>query len=202
MNGNHKRFAAASGGIRRPVLALALVALVALLTACSGTQSTTTQTGGGATTTSTGAVTAGGTLRVGMQAAVNLDPAFSTSQADILLNQQLYDYLVAVDAQNQVAPALATTWDSSADGLTWTFELQPGVTFSNGKPLTAADVVYTFNRLRDPKVGASTVSLYKPVKEVSAPDATHVKFVLSAPNPEFPADVGGLSRRHPLQGRA
>ena len=43
-------------------------------------------------------------------------------------------------------PGLASSWDESADNLTWTYHLRPGVKWSDGVPLTSADVVYTFNR--------------------------------------------------------
>ena len=166
-----------------------LAALLLVAVGCTSDDTTTTTVSGGTSTTGGAGPAAGGDLRVGMAAPTNLDPAFSTSQADILLNQQLYDYLVAIDDKNQVAPALATSWQPSEDGLTWTFDMNSGVTFSNGDALTAEDVVYTFDRLRDPEVGAPTVSLYEQIKEVTAPSDTQVQFVLSAPNPDFPADA-------------
>ena len=100
---------------------------------------------------------------------------------------------------NQLLPGLATAWDSP-DGKVWTFTLRSGVTFSNGQPFTADDVVYTFDRLRDPERGlAPGRDLYANVTGIKAVDPTHVEFTLKDANPEFPSDVSRLPRRHPLQ---
>jgi peptide/nickel transport system substrate-binding protein len=129
-----------------------------------------------------------GILRVATEPATNRDPAFASARADILLNQQVYDWLVEIGQKNELLPGLATKWQSS-DGRVWTFALRAGVVFSNGTPFTADDVVYTFDRLRDPKVGSPDVSLYANVTAIAAVDTTHVQFTLKEPNPEFPSDV-------------
>ncbi|GAB4248448.1 MAG: ABC transporter substrate-binding protein [Thermoleophilia bacterium] len=182
------------GGLARSLLILGIlvVALGVILGGCSSGSETTTTAGGGSSSTDTtapAAVKTGGVLKVGSQAATNLDPHFSTSIADIMLNHQVYDWLVEIDSKNQPAPGLATKWDSP-DGKVWTFELRSGVKFHNGADFTADDVVYTFNRLRDEKVGAPTVALYKNITDIKATDPTHVVFTLATPNPEFPSDVG------------
>src|SRR5680860_996772 len=148
------------------------------------------QAGDGQTTTSSLGDKAGGTLRVGSQPAINLDPHFSTNVADIMLNHQVYDWLVEIDENNKPAPGLAESWEHSEDGTEWTFALRQGVKFHDGSELGPEDVVYTFDRLRNPDVGAPTVSLYENIKSVEALDSTHVRFLLAAPNPEFPIDVG------------
>src|SRR5918996_597610 len=55
----------------------------------------------------------------------------------------------------EVEPWLAETWESSPDGLTHTFHLRPGVTWSDGTPFTSADVVFTLRAVFDPKVESS-----------------------------------------------
>ncbi len=131
----------------------------------------------------------GGILKVGTQPVNNLDPHFATTIADILLLEQVFDHLTYIDENNRPVPDLATSWDSP-DGKTWTFDLREGVKFSNGADLTAEDVVFTFNRLRDPDVGTPVAALYKNISEVKAVGSNKVQFVLAEPNPEFPADVG------------
>ena len=116
------------------------------------------------------------------------DPALASARSDILLNEQVYDWLVEVGDNNQLVPALATSW-SSSDGKVWSFALRSGVTFSNGQPFTADDVVYTFNRLKDPKVGSPLAPSLKALTTVRAVDTTHVEFVLSQTNAEFPSLV-------------
>ncbi|OFV84108.1 MAG: hypothetical protein A2W26_09505, partial [Acidobacteria bacterium RBG_16_64_8] len=130
----------------------------------------------------------GGILRVAAEPATNRDPAFASARSDILINQQVYDWLVEVGENNQLLPGLASTWQS-ADGKEWVFTLRSDVTFSNQTALTADDVVYTFDRLRDPQVGSPLVTLYTNIADISAVDPTHVKFTLKEPNPEFPSDV-------------
>ena len=130
----------------------------------------------------------GNTINVAVQAPTNRDPAFSSTSPDILLNRQLYDWLVELDNSNKPQPGLATTWNSP-DGKVWTFEIRQGVKFSDGSALTADDIVYTFNRLRDSKVGSPDVSLYANVTDVKATDSSHIQFTLKDPNPEFPSDV-------------
>jgi peptide/nickel transport system substrate-binding protein len=77
-----------------------------------------------------------------------LDPAldYETSGADVLLN--VYDSLVFYKGENasEFVPNLATSWDISADGTTYTFHIREGVTFHNGDPMTPSDVAYSFQR--------------------------------------------------------
>lgn len=165
--------------------ALIFVGLVAGVSACGGS-------GGGSSTTVGGsggqAVQTGGTLSISTEPGTIRDPALASARSDILLNQQMYDWLVEVGDNNQLLPGLATAWDSP-DGKVWTFALRAGVTFSNGQPFSADDVVYTFKRLRDPKVGSPLATTLANLTGIKAIDPTHVEFTLKDPNPEFPADV-------------
>jgi peptide/nickel transport system substrate-binding protein len=160
-------------------------ALSSTVVACggggSGSSSTVAGSGGGQVHT-------GGTLTVATEPGTIRDPALASARSDILLNEQVYDWLVEVGDNNQLVPALATSW-SSSDGKVWSFALRSGVTFSNGQPFTADDVVYTFNRLKDPKVGSPLAPSLKALTTVRAVDTTHVEFVLSQTNAEFPSLV-------------
>jgi len=129
----------------------------------------------------------GGTLRISTNAPVELDPALGSNDPEILLNRSIYDFLVDVRPDSSIAPNLATSWDISDDGLTYTFHLQQGVTFHDGSPFTSADVVYTFNRLVE--VGSSAANILGEF-EVSAPDESTVVFTLPAPNADFLYGVG------------
>jgi len=132
----------------------------------------------------------GGTLRRGWQPPTTLDPALQNNVNEIAAVAQMYDWFVWIDEKNQPAPALATGWETSKDGLTWTFELRKGVTFHSGKTLTTDDVIFTFNRLKDKTIGAATADLYANISQIKAPDASHVQFILSKPNPDLAADLG------------
>ncbi len=167
--------------------ALILVGLAAGVAACgssgSGGESSTTAESSGDQ-----GVQTGGTLSVATEPGTIRDPALASARSDILLNQQIFDWLVETGDANQLLPGLATSWDSP-DGKVWTFALRSGVTFSNGQPFNADDVVYTFKRLQDPSVGSPLAKTLANVTGVKAVDATHVEFTLKDPNPEFPSDV-------------
>jgi peptide/nickel transport system substrate-binding protein len=99
-----------------------------------------------------------------------------------------YDYLISYSMDDMSPePGLATEWETSEDGLTWTFTLEEGVTFSDGEPLTADDVVHTLERIRDGGYEASTWGSYlTSVEEITAPDDTTVELRLSKPNAVLP----------------
>jgi peptide/nickel transport system substrate-binding protein len=131
----------------------------------------------------------GGTLRIGSQAVNNLDPHFATSIADITVLEQVYQHLTFIDPSNRPVADLASKWQS-ADGKVWIFTLRGGAMFSNGQPVTVEDVVFSFTRLKDPKVGSPAAPLFKGIQDVKGLDANRVQFTLSDPNPEFASDVG------------
>lgn len=140
-----------------------------------------------------------GTFRVAMQPLVQLDPATLSSDPEVFVANHVYDYLVDVTAANTIAPRLATEWKVSEDGLQYVFTIAPGVTFHDSSPLTAKDVVWTFDRLRQPDSGYPTVSLYSNIASIEATGDLEVTFKLTAPNPFFLFD---LSDNHALVVKA
>jgi peptide/nickel transport system substrate-binding protein len=141
---------------------------------------------------------AGGTIKVGLLSIINTDPALISSDSEVFLANAVYDYLVDVDPQNNITPRLATAWKTSDDGLTWTFTLA-SAKFHDGSDLTPADVVWTFDRLRNPDNGFPTTDLYKNVASITAEGSSSVVFVLTQPNPFFLYD---LSDSHALVVKA
>ena len=100
----------------------------------------------------------------------------------------MYDYMVgySMDDMSPV-PALATSWETSEDGLTWTFDIREGVDWSDGEPLTAADIAYTYNRILDGGPEAGNWGTYlTSVETITAPDDTTVVLELSKPNAVLP----------------
>ncbi len=162
---------------------LVLVALAAGAAACGGSDSGTS-----ASPTAAGQPKAGGTLRVGMQAGNGqYDPVMMAGAVgDIILVCQVQENLVMLAQDFSVQPWLAIKWDSS-DGKTWSFELQPDVTFSSGEPFTSEDVVYSFDHLKSK--GSPMAGVYANVVKVTADDATHVTFQLEKVDSEFPATL-------------
>lgn len=145
------------------------------------------------------AAATGGVLKVAMQPIVQTDPAFISSDPEVLVANTVYDYLVDVTVDNTIAPRLARDWQVSDDGLTYVFTLADGVTFHDGTPMTAEDVVWTFNRLRDPELGLPTADLYSNIADIQASGDLEVTFTLKETNPFFLFD---LSDNHALVVKA
>src|SRR5436305_6174691 len=120
---------------------LALMAM--LLVAC----------GGGSTTTTTTPSKAPASQQVlnmcfynGVSDIKTFDPALSTDVNSIEAINLVFTGLVQFDDNLKIQPQLASSYDLASDGLTWTFHLRPNLKFSDGTPLTSADVVYSINR--------------------------------------------------------
>ena len=128
-------------------------------------------------------------LKVAMQPIQATDPIAISSDSEVAFANAVYDYLVDVDAGNLIQPRLAQTWNISADGLTYTFNLAENVTFHDGSALRSDDVVYSFNRLRDPNAAGSTADLYSNIDAIEAVTETQVSFTLTTPNPFFLFDL-------------
>ena len=79
---------------------------------------------------------------------ISLDPAEAFEFSGVEVGANVYDKLIGVDITkgNALVGDLAQSWTVSDDSLTYTFKLRPGVKFHSGNPLTAADVVYSFQR--------------------------------------------------------
>jgi peptide/nickel transport system substrate-binding protein/oligopeptide transport system substrate-binding protein len=112
---------------------------------------------------------------------VTLDPAYCVTLLDCHLSALIYNGLVRFNERGEVVADLAKSWSLSKDGLTWTFNLRKGVKFQNGNDLTAEDVVYSLERLRDPAVSSPRSWLLTNVKQVVADSATKLRIVLTRP---------------------
>lgn len=96
----------------------------------------------------------GGTLRAALSGGDSLDtinPLVPVNNVDFARISQLYDPLVVFDANALPQLQLAEEISPNADATVWTIRLRRGVTFHNGKPVTADDVIYTFQQILNPK---------------------------------------------------
>ncbi len=122
-------------------------------------------------------------LRLDESAVGEIDPAKGTDYADTVLAVNLYEGLVYPQKGGAgVQPWLAASWE--IDGLEYTFTLRDGATFASGNPVTAEDVVYSFNRLMALGQGASSLFQGR-VASVEAVDEKTVKFTLDGPFAPF-----------------
>ena len=132
----------------------------------------------------------------------SLDPAFARDVANIWATNQLFNGLVQLDDSLHIKPDIAKRWEISEDALHYTFYLRDDVKFHkhaafNTKDSTrrviAKDFVYSFNRLKDPKVASPGNWVLKNVKHYHAVNDTILKIDLNMP---FPAFLGLLSMRY------
>ena len=132
------------------------------------------------------APTKGGTLIWGhSETTQNLDIHQTGTASTIRVLQNVHCAIVTVDKNFNVIPSLAKSFEQSPDGLTYTFHLQPGVKFHNGKTMTAADVKYSFERCKNPKTGAVNFEVFNDVVAIDTPDEMTVVIKMSRVNAPF-----------------
>ncbi|NDV01171.1 ABC transporter substrate-binding protein [Pseudoroseicyclus sp. CLL3-39] len=128
-----------------------------------------------------GAVQAQDSLVIGADVdAGTLDPRLSRDTTAYRVTDLIYAGLVHLSPTLEPQPDMAESWESP-DPQTVIFHLREGLTFSDGSPLTAEDVVYTFETLTDPDFNAPQLTLFAPIESVEAVDELTVQFNLSAP---------------------
>lgn len=148
-------------------------------------------------------------LRVGMLEPVNLDPATSSNDPEVLFSRHIYEYLLDLSPSGELLPQLATGYTVSDDGLSYTFNLVENATFHDGSTFTSEDVVFTFNRLVS--IGSPSLALLgqkdsgttdaegnpilAPSWTIAADGDFAVVFTLEAPNADF---LYGVSSRFAL----
>ncbi|MCY4624137.1 MAG: peptide ABC transporter substrate-binding protein [Chloroflexi bacterium] len=186
----------------------AALALGALTLACGGEEEPASSTGSGGDDLTlggdSGSAGGEGVFRRLWQEPPTLDPheAGDTTSAGILV--EVFSGLVALNTALQVTPDLAERWDVSDDGLTYTFHLRSDAKFHNGKPVTAEDVKYSFERATDAEYQSPEVSAYlddivgvlpklagqaDEVTGVRVIDANTIEITIDAPKPYFLAKL-------------
>ncbi len=139
---------------------------------------------------STAAPPRGGALRVGLNAdPPNLDPHQSSAAVDRQVYQNLYDKLVDINQNLEIAPMLATSWQIADGGRTYTFKLRQGVVFHDGTPFTAESVKANFERMLDKSFGSPRFSEVNLVTAVQVIDPYTVRITLEKPFSPFLATL-------------
>ena len=133
----------------------------------------------------------GGRLNMGLLLEPpGLDPFHQAADARIRLTVLVYQGLFYEAANGTAAPLLAESYEVSEDGLVYTVKLRQGVTFHNGKTMTAEDVAYSYNYIRNPDNGSPGAGDFSMVENVEVVDESTVRFVLSARNSSLPMTLG------------
>jgi peptide/nickel transport system substrate-binding protein len=140
------------------------------------------------------------TLTIGVGGAFSsMDPHYFNLGPNNVLTTYVFEPLARFNPQFEPEPSLAESW-KSIDPTTWEFKLRPGVTFTDGTPFTADDVVFTFGRI--PTVLNSPSSFdfaVKPIKQIEVVDAHTIRLHTAAPWPLLPFNmctVRIVSRKH------
>lgn len=115
--------------------------------------------------------------------AINPDPVMNDANADIWYMQQYYNGLTRFKPDNSLEPDMATKWEVSPDGLTYTFTLRPDAKFADGSPVTGDDWQWSLDRCRNPENGIWAFTM-EAVDTVEASD-TQVVFKLKQPSAFF-----------------
>lgn len=131
----------------------------------------------------------GGSLTIATQSsstADTLDPAKGALSTDYLRTHMFYSCLTSLD--EHLSPKMMLAEDvATDDAITWTVRLRTGVQFHDGKPLTAADVVYSLNRHNDPALGSKARAVAQQFESVRATGPLQVEIVLKGANADLPA---------------
>jgi peptide/nickel transport system substrate-binding protein len=163
----------------------------------------------------------GGQVSVGYLKPVTLNPLFSTIGYEQVVEQLIFGSLVKVNAKLEAVPDIATAIDVSEDATTYTFKLNPNLTFTDGQPLTAKDVVFTIERAIDARTGSYwqgrlmaiegaaeySEQAAETISGLETPDDFTVVMRLAAPDSTWLLTLGdfaglGILPKHILEGIA
>lgn len=135
----------------------------------------------------------GGTLRVSMSpgsTSDTLDPMTFLDSPQYTAGLTLGNCLVEIDKDRKPIPELAESWESSEASKKWKFNLRSGVTFHNGKPMTAADVVYSLKRHIAPDSTSAAAGLLADLDDVVADGDLGVIITHKTGTPDMPVILG------------
>lgn len=124
-----------------------------------------------------------------------LNPITATDAYEGSINQFVYESLLERDNETlELVPLLAERWEISEDKLKYIFTLKKGLHWQDGAPLTTEDVLYTFDRVRDPEVDAPHLrNYYRDLRDVEVLDERTVRFTYAEPYFKALEMIGGLS---------
>lgn len=128
----------------------------------------------------------GGVLKIGRdQDSVFMDPILVSQNADVWVLNNINAQLVRNTREaTGIEPDLAESWTVSDDGLTYSFTLREGLTFSDGSPLKASDAKFSIERLRDGE-GSVFGSMFTVIDAIEVPDDRTITFTLKEPTTPF-----------------
>ncbi len=134
------------------------------------------------------------TLSIGVGGAfTSMDPHFHTLTPNNALNKHVFDRLVRTDEDFRLIPGLAESWESIGTNV-WEFRLRRGVTFHDGRPFTADDVVFSFERVPNVRNSPGSFTIYtRQVQRLEVVDDHTIRMHTNGPNPLLPNWMSGIS---------
>lgn len=130
----------------------------------------------------------------------NANPLFATTNVDKSLSRLVFAGLFTYDQNNNLSPELAQDITKDERGTTYTVRLKPNLVWHDDKPLTSADVAYTYQTIQNPDADSPLLSSWRGV-QISTPDPQTVVFVLPAAYSSFPYSLTtGIVPKHLLDG--
>ena len=123
-----------------------------------------------------------------------LDPHLITAfNSVIIVQNNIYEGLTNIDSDLSVVPGLAKSWDVSSDGLTYTFNLQSGVTFHDGSTMDAVDVISSISRVQNTDIASPLASRVSPIVDMSMVDNETVQLKLNEPFAAILSSLAGIA---------
>ena len=183
-----------------------VMAAVLTLTACGNSSDTTGSSISDATSSESTiavdegtAVNANGEVEfkwaVTSNATESLDPAWAYNTQNNAVVDQICESLLYYDLNDEIQPLLAESWSVTEDGMTYTYQIRQGVTFSDGTEMTADDVVYSLNRIMNPNIASKLAFMFENVESIEKTGDWEVTVQMKQPDVLFqyaPATTAGM----------
>ncbi|MEO0342560.1 MAG: ABC transporter substrate-binding protein [Pseudomonadota bacterium] len=132
----------------------------------------------------------GGTLRIGLAGANTSDSWDGRTHSDSFMitcaHGAVFDCLTEIGADGQLKGELAESWEASSDAKTWTFKLRSGVTFHNGKPFGADDVIASLNMHTEEGAKSAAQPIVAAIETMEKVSDLEIKMTLASGNADFP----------------
>ena len=131
-----------------------------------------------------------------------INPVFSSSGTAGFLTVIVFNGLIKTDAQFNILPDLAYKWETSKDGLKWKFYLRKGVKFHDNRELTATDVKFTYDLIKNAKQRGYYTPFFEPIEKIKIIDRYTIEIILNQPYaPLLTGLIVGILPKHIYTGK-
>jgi peptide/nickel transport system substrate-binding protein len=167
-----------------------LATLALLLAACTSPAASPSEGGDQSPAASGGGTATGGTVRIGLAGYPDsLNPGNGLLSEAYTMYELVYDTPISFNAAGEFVPELATDWEVSEDGTTWTLTIRDDATFHDGEPLTAEDVAFTMQLYKATEAFPYLPSYVEPFETIEATDPTTVTLTTAEPIANFESSM-------------